>query len=247
MMTYLDEKGQVVEYEIGAQSVKVLPTELVFNASLDKSIYSFGESARLALSVSNIGITDHYSGYLCVQFKDQAGNVLAGTSWWTPSYGNTVSGQTIYLPTTTWALEKYTAGNYRVEIGLTEYMYNDCRAELVVASQTIPFQIVPNNTLVLANSTLAIDKGIYQSYDRVLASTAVINTTKQGLIENHSLRLQVLRPDTTVFATTTQSVPQLVPLNQWPAVTPLSLKNEKPGIYKVVSQLLDSVGQVVEY
>lgn len=239
-LDYDDAAGNPVHYEIGPQSVQVLPTALDIAASLDKSRYLTGENGTLSLALTNLGLVRFNDTRLCVQLRDRAGIALGAskqlfTGTLEPGAGKTLSSE---LP-----LSQYMIGEYEVKIDLTAY---GCGLGTPIKSLILPFEIVDQPGLVAIDSGLKLDRAFYQATDRVSAASVVRNLHPQSLADGYGLRLQIVRPDGTSLAPALRAVPNLVPRNEWNTVFDFQLVNEPPGQYEAVQQLLDVHGNVVQ-
>ncbi|MBK9394635.1 MAG: IPTL-CTERM sorting domain-containing protein [Uliginosibacterium sp.] len=241
VLEYEDAGGSPVSYVIGPQSVEVLRTALEMTAVLDKARYMVGESASLLVTLKNLGLVKlHGGGPVCVQLRDKEGVPLGG--WKSLTVGAMNAGDVMSL-TPLFDLSSYMIGSYDMHVVLAAGV---CGADGAYKTIVVPFEVADKPGTVSVSSGLKLDGVFYQSSDRVLADTTVHNQLTRGMADGYSMRVQIVRPDSTIMSPQTKPVPNLVPLNQWAETYRFRLKNEVPGVYTVVSQLLDRNSNVVE-
>ena len=258
VLEYEDLAGQRVAYELGPEGVSVLESPFTLSAELDKQSYLVGEKARFSGTITNLTLEQQDRPSVCVRVLDAFGELVTfgweGTFrqhvWTFPASGEggSFSGNlTASVPPTPAELDFDTllSGAYTAQAMLFNG-YSNCDPALAIRVVSNPFTITPESNYISVDGRLRLEKGRYHPTDRILATTEVRNSNRHGLVEGYAVRLQVLRPDGSVFGTTTREVPQLVPLNQWDDRVAVELRNEPPGIYTLVMQLMDASGSVVE-
>jgi hypothetical protein len=254
LLEYDDAAGNRIRYEIGAKGVKVLDTQFDIAAALDKNDYVIGERGLLTVTASNLGVIAASPEYACVRLLDRVGAVvqtLRGSFLQDAIYfyANTIpAGQNgNYSPNPLEIrLDGLLVGAYTAEVFMLRPDAQSCAPNESLRKVALPFTISSVPGSVAVNSGLQLDRATYRPSDRVLAATVVRNLLPNSIANGYSMRVQIMRPDGSMLTPITKSVPQLVPLNQWSSDFVFALRNEAPGIYTTISQLLDDTNSVVE-
>lgn len=245
LLQYDDSTGNQVSFEIGPKGVQVLDTLFDLSATLDKAVYRQGERGELSAVLTNLGLIERGAAP-CVRVLDAQNNLVGTTTSYTST--SVPAGQALAANPNPLEMRFDTLllGAYSVQVMLLRDNASTCSPQDAVRTVTIPFTVAVAPDQVTVNSGLQLDRAVYRPSDRVLANTLVRNLMSRGVATGYNMRVQIMRPDGTMLTPITKPVPQLVPLNQWSNDFSFALRNELPGIYSAISQLLDDRGEVVD-
>lgn len=115
-----------------------------------------------------------------------------------------------------------------------------------IASAKTVLNVLPSNASTVAKSTLATDKKIYNTTDRVVINSRVTNQSANIVLENLSLTVTVYDPLNAVVFSKVHAVTQLASGATRDYTVPQPLKNAPAGVYLVKQALTDSEGRVLD-
>ncbi|MCK5353946.1 MAG: IPTL-CTERM sorting domain-containing protein [Methyloprofundus sp.] len=229
-LTYTDIDGNLIQRELGEQSVQVLESAFTATISTDKNTYLANENVAVNTRVANLSDFDDLVD-IHVAIYDATDTLVTQLGIFTAENIATQAEKSF----SSFAFNTGTllTGDYTARISLT-----DSNHQLSMAEQ--PFSIAASaNAMPIAALALSVDKAIYHRSEQLNISTLVRNVTINALINGAMLKIKVLNPNGAEHTALEKTLGDLLAASRRDLNSTLMLSAVDTGEYSVVAELFD--------
>lgn len=235
-MSYADVNGNPVVILLGTKAVKVAPSVLFLNSSIDKIRYRPTDTVLISNSIQNKSDFDDQAD-LVVLIEDANGNLVENIEIRAVSIGQ---NNTVLINDMAFNVSNIATGDYRVKSQLV------ANNGAVLRESKIPFTVVTeNDQLINLAASAYTSQPVYSPWDSVSIETRLQNMASNSSVQMVTAELRIKAPDGQIILQHSRDISSIAPTAVYQYSFSLPLQNALVGGYQLIWTAVNSAGMLV--
>ncbi|UTW47588.1 IgGFc-binding protein [Bacterioplanoides sp. SCSIO 12839] len=235
-MAYTDVNGNPVVIQLGTKAVKVAPSVLFLNSSIDKVRYRPTDAVLISNAIQNKSEFNDQTD-LVVSIEDANGNLVESIETRSVTIEK---NNTLLVNDMTFNVAGIATGEYRVKSQLV------ANNGTVLRESKVPFTVVTeNDQLVDLAASVYSSQPVYSPWDNVSIETRLQNMASNSSVPLVTAELKVKAPNGQIILQQSRDISSIAPSAVYQYSFALPLQNALEGDYQLIWTAKNATGMLV--